>query len=209
MRLGVIRTIAQDTLWTIARRTPLAGNRWNRINQWQQLSHIMRVGAGDGASQRNTFRVGDDMVLRAGLAAIRRVRSSFFPPKTARTDDESTTARERSNSSRRRSSHNSTAWSSSQIPACCQSRKRRQQVMPQQPNSAGSISQGMPLLSTNRMPVRASRSSTGLRPGCLNRRGGLAGSSGAINVHKSSSSSALAMTLSRNPKRVCQHIMVH
>ena len=41
-----------------------------------------------------------------------------------------------------------------QTPASCQSRSRRQQVMPEpQPISRGSISHGMPLLSTNRMPL--------------------------------------------------------
>src|SRR3954453_20668965 len=51
------------------------------------------------------------------------------------------------------------------MPASCQSLNRRQQVMPEpQPISWGSISQGMPLFSTNRMPVRAARSSTGGRP---------------------------------------------
>jgi hypothetical protein len=50
----------------------------------------------------------------------------------------------------------STRWSRCQTPALCQSRKRRQQVMPQpQPISRGSISQGMPDFSTNRMPVSA------------------------------------------------------
>ena len=42
--------------------------------------------------------------------------------------------------------------------AACQSRGRRQQVMPEpQPSSFGSIRLGMPLRSTNRMPVRHAR----------------------------------------------------
>jgi hypothetical protein len=42
--------------------------------------------------------------------------------------------------------------------ASCQSRGRRQQVMPEpQPSSFGSIRLGMPLRSTNRMPVRHAR----------------------------------------------------
>jgi hypothetical protein len=58
-------------------------------------------------------------------------------------------------------------WSSkivrifSQVPSACQSRRRRQQVMPQpQPISRGKSSQGIPVLRTKRMPVKALRSSS-------------------------------------------------
>ena len=209
VRLRIIRTIAQHSLGTGARSTAFAANGRNSIHQRQQLRHIVRIGAGQKRSQRHAVGVSNQMVLGTGLAAIRRIRSSFFPPRTARTDEESTTARDRSSCSRRRNSESTVAWSCSQTPACCQSRKRRQHVIPQQPSSAGSISHGMPLLSTNRMPVSATRSSTGFRPGCLNRRGGRGGNKGAISVHKSSSSSGLAITLSRKSKRVGQDIMVH
>lgn len=209
VRLRIIRTVAQHSLRTEARGTALAADGRNRIDQRQQLGHVVRIGAGDDGRQRHAVGVGDQVVLGAGLAAIRRMRSSFFPPRTARTDEESTTTRDRSSCSRRRNSESTVACSCSQTPACCQSRKRRQHVIPQQPSSAGSISQGMPLLSTNRMPVSATRSSTGLRPGYLKRRGGLCGNRGAISVHKSSSSRGLAITLSRKGKRVGQAVRVH
>lgn len=50
--------------------------------------------------------------------------------------------------------------------ASCQSLRRRQHVIPEpQPSSRGNICQGMPLRSTNRMPVRQARSDTrGLPP---------------------------------------------
>src|SRR5215216_7803487 len=55
----------------------------------------------------------------------------------------------------------------------------------------GNISQGMPLFSTNSMPVRAARSSMrGLPPWGV---GGSSGSSGSITSHSSSVSSPLAM----------------
>ena len=77
--------------------------------------------------------------------------------------------------------------------ACCQSRKRRQHVMPEpQPISWGRYSQGMPVLSTTRMPARAARSGTRGRPDfSLSRRGG--GSSGATTAHSSSLTRGLAM----------------
>jgi hypothetical protein len=78
-----------------------------------------------------------------------------------------------------------------QTPASFQSRSRRQQVMPlPQPISCGSISQGMPLLRTKSMPVRAARSGTGGRPPFgLRRR---FGSSGAIRAHNLSPTNAAA-----------------
>lgn len=59
------------------------------------------------------------------------------------------------------------------------------------------------------MPVSATRSSTGLRPGWLKRRGGWGGNSGTIKAHKSSSSSGLAISLSRKGLSVAQPGLVH
>jgi hypothetical protein len=68
-----------------------------------------------------------------------------------------------------------TRWILSHTPVACQSRSRRQQVMPDpQPISCGRYSQGMPVRSTKRIPVKAWRSGTGV-PGTpyktLDRRG--------------------------------------
>jgi hypothetical protein len=79
-----------------------------------------------------------------------------------------------------------------QTPAACQSRSRRQHVMPDpQPLSCGSISQGTPLVSTNRMPVSAARCGIGGRPPFGVGRSG--GNSGSIRVHNSSGTRGLAM----------------
>jgi hypothetical protein len=70
-------------------------------------------------------------------------------------------------------------------PARCQSRKRRQHVMPlPQPSSWGSISQGMPLLKTNTMPVSAARSVMvrGLPPLGLDRSRGKKGATISHNL---------------------------
>lgn len=69
-------------------------------------------------------------------------------------------------------------------------------------------SHGMPLLSKNKMAVGASRSSSRLQPGCLNRRVGR-GSSGTIKAHTSSSSSGLAIALARRGQKVGQPRLVH
>lgn len=65
-------------------------------------------------------------------------------------------------------------------PAWCQARREWRQVLPQ-PSSAGRSSQGMPVLRTNRMPVRLLRSSKGLRPGKRKRRAGGGGSKGCCH----------------------------
>jgi SAM-dependent methyltransferase len=71
-------------------------------------------------------------------------------------------------------------------------RRRQQEVMPDpQLISWGGISQGMPLLRTNRMPLRAARSSMrGLPPLGL---GGSSGKRGSITSQSSSGTSSLAM----------------
>jgi hypothetical protein len=76
-------------------------------------------------------------------------------------------------------------WSFSHTPASCQSRKRRQQVIPlPQPISGGSISHGMPVFSTKRIPVRTARLSKRGRPplglGCSG------GRRGSTSFHSSS-----------------------
>src|SRR5215210_7424938 len=83
-------------------------------------------------------------------------------------------------------------------PASCHSLRRRQHVMPEpQPISWGSISQGMPVLRTNRIPVRAARASMrGLPPLGL---GGSSGKSGSITSHSSSVTSGLAIFSSYPP----------
>jgi hypothetical protein len=87
---------------------------------------------------------------------------------------------------------NRTRCSLSQTPAACQSRSRRQHVIPDpQPISCGNISQGMPLFSTNRMPVSAARCGNGGRPPFgLGRSGG---STGSMTAHNSSGIRGLAM----------------
>ena len=66
--------------------------------------------------------------------------------------------------------------------------------MPQQPNSHGKSSHAIPVLSTNRIPVRQTRSSAGGLPAFG--RAGRRGSSGSTTPHSSSSTSGLAMASS-------------
>jgi hypothetical protein len=164
------------------------------IDEGQQLGDVVPVRRGQRRDERNPVRVGENMMFRPGLAAIGRVRSSFFPPRNARSDELSTTARARSSWPRRRNSLSNTVWSRFHTPARCHRTSRRQHVVPDpHPISRGSMFQGNPLRSTNRIPVRTARSGIGARPAYWRLRRRRFGSRGSIRVHKSSSIKAWGM----------------
>ena len=194
MRLRVIASIALHESWFPQRPTRTAAQRRNAIDERQQLGHVVPVRRREARDDRNPVRVGKNMMFRPGLTAIGRVRSSLFPPRSARSEALSTTARARSSRPRRRNSVSKTQWSRFQTPARCHRTRRRQHVLPDpHPISLGSIFQGMPLRSTNRIPVNTARSGIGFRPACWRLRGRRLGNSGSIRVHKSSSISAWPM----------------
>jgi hypothetical protein len=194
MRLRVVRPVALDQLRFSNRPAGTAAQRRHRIDQREQLGDVVPIGGGQCRDERNPLGVGENVMFRPGLAAIGRVRSSFFPPRNARSEALSTTARSKSKSPRRRNSVSKTVCNRFQTPARCHRTSRRQQVVPDpQPISCGSMFQGMPLRSTNRMPVNTARSGMGLRPAYRRRRDRRFGSRGSIRFHNSSSSKDLVM----------------
>lgn len=200
MRLGVISSIALHASRLSTWAPGFARNRWNRIDQWQQLGNVVAIGLGQNHAQRDAIRLDEEVVLAPRFTPVGRVWPRFFPPCTARTDELSTMTRDRSSWSAPRSRDNSTVCSCSHTPAFCQSRKRRQHVIPDpQPISCGNISHGIPLCNTNRIPVKAKRSFNRLRPGYC-RRLGLTGSNGSITDQSASSTNCRAiMTHCINP----------
>lgn len=208
VRLRMISPIALHAIRTSTRPPALARDGGNRIHQGKQLGYIVAIRAGNRRGERNTVRIGKDVMLRPVFAAIRGVRTSLRPPKTARTLELSTTARDQSSRSALRRRFRNRCRTSCQTPASCQSRSRRQQVIPHpQSISLGKSSQGMPLFKTNRIPVSTLRLGTGGRPpwGC-----GLgAGRHGSMTAQSSSVSIGLAMSLSsitnRNRCRTLPH----
>lgn len=192
--LGVIGSIALHDVKTPARPPASASHRSDRIDQRQQLRHVVTVGAGEAEGHGRAIGISQQVVLGASFPAIRGAFSRFFPPCIARTEVESTTPLDQSILSAPFSWHSTFCRSRSHTPARCQSRRRRQQVMPDpQPISCGRYSHGTPLLSTNKMPVSTCRSDRGLRPGCRRRLGFGVGSSGSIQRHSCSSKRGLAM----------------
>jgi len=170
-----------------------AAERGNAVDEGQQLGNVVSVGPGHPRCKRNPLRVSEKVMFRPRLTAIGRVRSSFFPPRSARMEELSTRARAKSSCPRWRNSASSIACNRCQTPARCQRTRRRQHVLPDpQPISFGSICHGSPLRRTNRIPVSAARSGTRGRPIALNCRRGGFGNRGSMRLHKASSISRWA-----------------
>ena len=188
MRLRIVAAVALNQRRFAHRATRSAAEGRNRVDQRQQLGDVVPVGRRQHRRQRDAVGLGENVVFRPRLTAIGWVRSSFFPPRSARTEALSTTARARSNWPRRRNSASNTACSRRQTPARCQRTSRRQQVLPDpHPISFGSICHGIPLRRTKRMPVSAARSGMRGRPMAFQRRRGGFGNRGSIRLHNASS----------------------
>jgi hypothetical protein len=204
VRLRVVTTIALDAFGSATGTARLADDGRNRFHQRQKLGYVVRVGARERSGQWNARRIRNDMVLAARLASIRGVWAGFCPPSTARMLELSTTARDQSIWSAALSFANSSSCNRFQTPASCQSRSRRQQVIPlPQPSSRGNIAQGMPLRSTNKMPVSASRLPIGGRPPLGDVL--IGGKSGSAISHRSSDSNGLAMSSSLKRRAEKRH----
>jgi len=195
MLLAVVASIGVQFVKAIARRAGFAFDSRHVVDQIQQLADIMTIGGGRLGHDGHAATIGQKMVLTARFSAVYRAGAGGFAPPTARMLALSTTARLKSIWSAARSWPNRISWIWFHTPACFQSRNRRQQVMPDpQFISLGSISQGMPDMSTKRTPVKHARSGKGLRPGLCFLRG-RAGRWGSMTCHNSSETSGLAMSV--------------
>ena len=72
------------------------------------------------------------------------------------------------------------------------------------PISKGNVCQGMPLFSTNNIPVSTRRSFKGFRPGYRDRRGLGVGNKGWISSHNSSLTSGFPISFPPSRKSYCQ-----
>ncbi len=194
MRLGVVGPIPLDALGSTPRVAHLPTDGRDGVHEGHELGDVVPVGLGQPDGQGDAVPIRDEVMFAPQLPSIRRIRTRFFPPRRARMEEESTMARDQSSWSAARSWASNTRWSRVQTPARCQAWRRRQQVMPEpHPSSRGRYSHGMPVLSTNRIPVKTCRLSNGLRPGYRRRRRLGLGRSGAIWLHNRSSTRIFAM----------------
>ena len=169
----IVSFVCMQFFRSAPRSAALAADRRNCIEHLLEGHAVMHVGPGQGERERDTLTVCDEVAFRAGTATIGRVRPGRGTPFFAAMEELSSAARLQSMrlaSCKRRSN---SQCNRSQTPAACQSRRRPQQVTPEpHPISVGSISQGMPLRSTKRMPVSAARAGIGGRPPFGRGRGG-------------------------------------
>lgn len=94
--IRIVAPIPLHALGTPTRPAAFAPHGGNGPDQWHQLRHIRDVGPGQELSERETTRIGEDMVFAARFGAIRGIGTRFFPPCMARTDALSATARDQS-----------------------------------------------------------------------------------------------------------------
>ena len=162
------------------RSTSGPADRWHAQEQWQSDLIIGTVGRRGLDDQRQSLGFGQDMALTACFCPIGRIGTGVRPPKTARTLALSMTARSKLIAAALPSIDSIAACSLDQTLSRVHSAKRRQQVLPlPQFISTGRACQGMPVLSTNRIPVRACRFDTRGRPP-LGDGSGSGGRSGSI-----------------------------
>lgn len=206
--LRVIGPVGLGPIRTLTGSSALAGQRRNRIDQRSQLLAIRAIGRGECVGQRDPLGICREVVFAAGLESIRRVGAGLLAPPTARTDALAIRARDQSIWFASCSISKRTRCRPAQIPAFCQSRNRLQQVMPQpQPISRGKSSQGMPVLSTKRMPVSVARLETSGRPPLGYVRG--RGNPGSMTDQSSSVSKGLAMNASSMTSEQMTPSLIH
>lgn len=190
----IVRFIRPQTLGGLTGPTSFPRHRRNGIHQRKKLGHVVTVRRRKDNRKRDAVGIREDVVFRSVFPAIRRVGAGLRPPKTARTFELSATARDQLILLALRRWLSIAWWMSCHTPACCQSRRRLQQVIPQpHPSSWGRSSHPIPVLRTNKIPVRVDRSSTGLRPGYRKRRRLGLGNKGLMSSHNLSSNNGLAM----------------
>jgi hypothetical protein len=206
VRFAVVCAVGVGFVGPELRGTHLAPDRRDCIDQRKQLRDVVLIGAGECGRQRRAVGVDRQVVFGAGFGPVHRIRPRFFPPCIARTEVESTTTLSRSRASHRRRWSSSTACNSPHTSALVHSSMRFHNVIPQQPISQGKSSQGMPDLSTKRIPVRHTRSLTRGRPPLG--LGSCFGSSGSTNSHNSSVTSGLDIASSVNKAAVRHSIGV-
>jgi hypothetical protein len=79
-RLRIVASVALQAVRPLAPRPRLAADRRLVHEHVQDLRDLIDVGGGHGRVQGNAVRVGQDVVLAAGLAAVGGVRAGVFAP---------------------------------------------------------------------------------------------------------------------------------
>jgi hypothetical protein len=76
----VVAPIGQDRIRAAARPTDPAADRWNTVQQREELGDVVGVAASERDRQRDAGRVRQDVMLAARTAAINWARPVLEPP---------------------------------------------------------------------------------------------------------------------------------
>src|SRR5215204_3102356 len=156
--LVVVGLVGVKLLRTLPRSATGTLDGLYTVDELFEDHRVVDVCGSEHYRQWDTPSVRNKVALRALLSFVCRIRSGFLAPFLAGIEAESSEARSQSIWSASPRRFSKMRCSLSHTPASCHSFRRLQQVIPEpQPISWGSISQGMPLLRTNTMPVRAAR----------------------------------------------------
>jgi hypothetical protein len=80
----VVAAIRDDHSWSPARPTDTTGNRWDGVEQRQELGDVVAVAAGQRDRQGYAGGVGEDVVLAPCPTPVNRAWPHLCPPLRAR-----------------------------------------------------------------------------------------------------------------------------
>jgi hypothetical protein len=183
--LSVLAPLSRHRQGTPSGPTPLTPHWWDALYQGQGLSYLVDLGPSKFPCQGDALGLGAEVMFTACLGPVRGMGTPLWPPKTARTEARSHTLRSQSMRSAPWSRRRPVWFICSHRPALWKSLRLRQQVIPlPQPVFWGRASQGIGVLRTQRMAVRAWRRDIRGRPPL-----GLGGAGGREGWSRSHSSS--------------------
>ncbi len=134
----VVTLVSVQLRWSLARPPTAPGPHAGHGVQGRCQHHaVVAVGTAQRQAKWRAAGIGDQMALRAGPAAVRRVGPDLRPPFLAGRLALSNAARLQSSAPAPCICSSSTRCRFAHTPAACHSPRRRQHVLPQQPSSAG------------------------------------------------------------------------
>ena len=171
------------------RTTASAAHRRDGVDRRAHHLGIMCVRRRERNRERYALLI-DHEVLGTDFPSVGGIATRLGPPFGAATAEPSRATRSHCTRSSRWSASSNARQTRGHTPACCHATSRRQHVTPDpQPSSRGNSPHGSPCRNTNRIPVKAARSSTGGRPPWRFPRRFRFGRCGAMIAHNSSESS--------------------
>ncbi len=107
----VVTSVAEEAVGSVAWPSDQAGDRWDLLQQGDQLGDVVAVSAGQGDGEWDALAVDDEVVLAARTCSVDRAGTAFGPRRAALTWEESITARDQSSFFATRSFFSSTRCS--------------------------------------------------------------------------------------------------